>query len=321
VSIPATDLLCVGEALVVGRVPKTGLESSIPIGIAGAELNVAVAVRNAGHAVSYATRVGDDPLGQYLVDEVTREGVDLLVEIDPDARTGFYLRTELVDERRAHYFRAGSAGSVLPNLDGLSAAVSGSRRLHLTGVTAALSAANTERMLALMSIARAAGAIVSFDVNFRKQLWRSVDASVPLLELARSADLVFVGRDEADALWGPVGPEQLALLLGAPEVIVKDADALTVHVIQSGRYVTFGLNHVDVLDSVGAGDAFAAGYLHGALAVAGLAQRVRYGHEFARQVLRSRSDVLDAAAVTRALSAISMTEQREPVALSPIEGA
>lgn len=210
------DLLCVGEALVVGRVPTGGLGDSVPIGIAGAELNVALAANYAGNTVQYATRIGSDPFGDSIRSFLMREHIPALLETDDTARTGFYLRTLQRQGRDAHYFRDGSAGSRLPSIAALQHAVQESRIMHTTGVTAALDQGNAATLIHLMSQARAHGCRVSFDVNFRSKLWSAPRAAEVIHAIAQCADLVFVGADEAEELWGARSLDELSSILGAP---------------------------------------------------------------------------------------------------------
>ncbi|QWB25777.1 PfkB family carbohydrate kinase [Streptomyces koelreuteriae] len=112
-----------------------------------------------------------------------------------------------------------------------------------------------------------------------------------LRDLARAADLVFVGRDEAEALWGTAHPDDIASLLApAPLVVVKDAEHGATS--YAAGEVTFApALTVEVVEPVGAGDAFAAGYLSGVLADLDEASRLRLGHRTAATALRSRDDI------------------------------
>lgn len=297
------DLLAVGEALAVGRVGASGLTRFLPLGVGGAELNVAVALRNAGRSVRFATRLGDDPFGALVSAALQQADVDAHVEIDEAAPTGFYLRAERVVGRHAYYYRVNSAGSRLPDVGLIERSIRNARVIHLTGITAALRPENTDRLATLMSFARSAGCRVSFDINFRPQLWSAAAAAAPLAELASQADLVFVGADEAEDLWGVADFTQLREILHGPELVYKDGDALQVTVERDEVAVVVELSSARVVDAVGAGDAFAAGYLHAAMAGESAPRDlVAMGHAFACAVMESTSDVLGRDAVNRALS-------------------
>jgi 2-dehydro-3-deoxygluconokinase len=137
------------------------------------------------------------------------------------------------------------------------------------------------------------GPVVSFDVNHRPALWRDgrADAARSLLTLARAADLVFVGRDEAETLWGTARPDDIAGALGSvPVVVVKDAEYGATSYAHGVRTFVPSLP-TKVVEPVGAGDAFAAGYLAGVLEDRDERSRLRLGHLAAAAALRTRDDV------------------------------
>lgn len=309
----AIDVLCVGEALVVGDVPTRAAGGTyMALGVGGAELNVALALDHAGLSAALATRIGDDPLGDLIEDAVSASGVGAIIERDVNAPTGFYLREHRVAGRRVHYYRRGSAGSVLPQRDVVRDRLSRSSILHITGITAALSPENPSALLQLIDDARAVKCAVSFDVNFREQLWPSTVAATVLRDIALRADLVFVGADESRALWGSKDSEETANVLTVTELVIKDSERRAIDVVRSGDSTSFAVPEVDVVDSVGAGDAFAAGYLHAvARGDAALQTRCANGHAFAHEALLTTDDALDAPAVARALDRSAVLNLRE----------
>ncbi|WP_424871841.1 sugar kinase [Streptomyces sp. SAI-229] len=193
-------------------------------GIGGAESNVACVLAAAGHATRWVSRVGADAFGDHLVEAIGGYGVDVShVRRDPDRPTGIYFRTagdRATDAHEVAYYRAGSAASAMTaaNLD--LAAVRAGRILHLSGITAALSADCLTLMRELT--ARHPGRpLISFDVNHRPALWRDDHGPEVLLDLARGADIVFVGEDEAEEAWGITGgPSKIREALPEPEILV-----------------------------------------------------------------------------------------------------
>lgn len=265
----SAGVLTVGEGLGVVRARECGsLEtvSDLVLSTGGAEVNVAIGLARLGTPVTWLGRVGDDAVGRRVTRELRAEGVDVIARVDPAGATGVLLksspapgRTEIVN------LRARSAGSRLrvDDLDGVD--VSLYRVLHVTGVTPALSASAAATVTELVRRARAAGVLVSVDVNHRPRLWSDpADAVASHLALVAGADVLFAGDDEARLLVGPaVAPEDLAARLrslGPGEVVVtlggRGAVALVDGVVhrRDARPVT-------VVDTVGAGDAFVAGYL------------------------------------------------------------
>lgn len=322
----AVDVVCLGESMVTFVPSRPGRLADVPSfarGIGGAESNVACGLARAGHSARWISRVGTDGFGEHLVREIAATGVDTAyVQRDPRRPTGIYFRTageravgsEPVDgdggdaasEPLAEvlYYRAGSAAAAMsPALIPRQRAWSG-RVLHLTGITPALS----EDCRALMRelTARAPGRpLVSFDLNYRVSLWQREEGAddgesgpAVLLDLARRCDVVFVGEDEAEAVWGVRGPEAVRAALPEPEVLVVKqggvgATAYARHPDGDGTdTVTFEpALRVDVVAPVGAGDAFAAGFLSGTLRGLTVAERLRHGHLMAAAALTVPGDL------------------------------
>jgi 2-dehydro-3-deoxygluconokinase len=274
-------------------------QSMLRLAIGGAESNVACGLAGLGHRAAWISRVGDDPFGRRILTELTARGVDVSgTETDPDRPTGVYFKDPAPDRTRTHYYRGGSAATRMgPDLAHLPA-LRHARLLHLSGVAAALSD-SCARLLEALLVDRVPGGgtapapAVSFDVNHRPALWRggAEAAARSLLALARAADVVFVGRDEAEVLWGTTRPDDVAdLLAPAPVVVVKDAERGATSYAGGVRTFVPALP-TKVVEPVGAGDAFAAGYLAGLLEGRDERSRLRLGHLAAAAALRTRDDV------------------------------
>ncbi|GAA3728452.1 sugar kinase [Leifsonia bigeumensis] len=242
--------------------------TELKLGIGGAESNVAIALTRLGTPAHWIGRVGADSLGERVQRELRAEGVGLHANADPDAPTGL-----MVKERRtagsSHvwYYRAGSAGSRLSPEDIPEGLIAGAAVLHVTGITPALSASAADAVWEAIGIARDAGVPVSFDVNHRAALWRDRDPGEPgtlYRDLARNATILFAGDDEARLLIPDID-EPLALAsaigeLGPTQVVIKRGALGCVAIIDGLQYTQEAVP-VKVVDTVGAGDAFVAGYL------------------------------------------------------------
>lgn len=295
----AFDLVCIGESMVVLSPAEGGsLQDAdrLTVGIGGAESNVALHVVDQGLRVAWVSRLGTDPFGDRIVEELARRGVDTrFVLRDHRARTGLYLKGRRPDgTSEIVYHRAGSAASRFSPDDLGSVPLSSTARVHVSGVTAALSASSLAMLETLFDRAASSGAAVSFDVNHRPSLWDERDAAAVLLGLANRADVVFVGRDEAEKLWGASSLEEIGALLAAPSrVVVKDGDVEAVEVDRTGateRITRVTTPPVDVIELVGAGDAFAAGYLAGLLLGEDAEARLTRGHHVAAWTIGSWDD-------------------------------
>jgi len=285
----AFDVICVGEsmALVTPDPPRPLAEGGATrLDVAGAESTVACYLAMLGARAAWAGRVGADPLGELVRARIAACGVDVsLVDVDPEAPTGVFFKDPGA-RTRVYYYRAGSAASrlgpdVLPRL-------AGCRVLHLSGITPALSPS----CAAFLDAALCDGAALrSFDVNYRPGLWASRDAGPVLARLADRADLVFVGLDEAQLLWGVGSPADVRSLLPHPTTVVVKDGATGASSFGPGGLAVAPALPVDVVEPVGAGDAFAAGYLFGLLRDLPEPARLRLGHLVAGAALRVTGDV------------------------------
>ncbi|MFE9253166.1 sugar kinase [Streptomyces sp. NPDC007088] len=316
---PGSDVVCLGESMVT-FVPSTpGRLADVPSfarGIGGAESNVACALAAAGHTARWVSRVGADGFGEHLVEAIAAYGVDTsAVRRDADRPTGIYFRTAADRDADASfevvYYRAGSAASAMTAHNVPLDVLRDTRVLHVSGITAALSP-DCLGLMRELTDRRPGRPLVSFDVNYRAGLWSDQRAAGEvLLGLARGADLVFVGEDEAESAWGVTGgPEAVRAALPEPATLVvkQGAAGATVFTTEGAAGAGEGdeggaaasgaplvlhvpAPRVDVVAPVGAGDAFAAGYLSGTLRGLPLAERVRHGHLMAAAVLTVPADL------------------------------
>ena len=294
-AVPATpELLAVGETMAMVA-PLTGGRlvdaTAFRVDAGGAESNVAVHVAALGHRSAWFSRLGDDALGDRILDQLAAHGVDVS-RVERDARhpTGVYVKDP---GHGVRYYRAGSAASHLTASDADAVELDGVRILHVSGITAAISPTASAFLDRLVDRARAAGVTVSFDVNHRPALWDTMTAAVRTRELAERADIVFVGRDEGEVLWGTAtAVEVRGLLPGVPELVVKDGDVGATLFDGSAGLFEPALA-VEVLEAVGAGDAFAGAYLAARLDGAAPVDRLRAGHERAARVLQTTSDTIE----------------------------
>ncbi|ROR65266.1 sugar kinase [Agrococcus jenensis] len=275
------SVVALGESLgllVASRIGRLELVPTMDLGFGGAESNVAIGLARLGVPVTWMGRLGDDALGRLVERQLRAEGVGAAVTRDPEAPTALMLKERpSAGSSAVSYYRAGSAGSRLApehlDLDRIRDA----RVLHVTGITAALGDAPRAALDAAVDAAHEGGTIVSFDVNHRSRLWDAERAVPAYRALAARADVVFAGDDEAELLTGERDTDaQIAALaaLGPAQVVVKrGADGATA--LADGERATQAAFPVHAVDTVGAGDAFVAGYLAELLAGASLAERLR----------------------------------------------
>jgi 2-dehydro-3-deoxygluconokinase len=272
-----SGILTMGESLGLLRAHGIGtLEhlASMDVAIGGAEGNVAIGLARLGTPATWVGVVGDDGLGQRVVRELRGQGVRVIARVNPTAPTAVMLKENpTAGLTRVTYFRSAGAGRTLEPSDvealERDGELAGIQLVHVTGITPALSESAASATRALVDAAHRHGIPVSFDVNHRSRLWTDRDPVPVYRELVASSDIVFAGEDEAALVVGgndgaaafsddeliaglvALGPREVVLKRGAAGATAREGDeTLSVAAVP-----------VSVVDSVGAGDAFVAGYL------------------------------------------------------------
>ena len=234
----------------------------------GAELNVAVGLSRLGHRAGWAGSLGDDEFGREILAFARGEEVDVSqATLDMRAPTGLYFKERrALDQLRVYYYRAGSAASRMrfEDLD-LDYLLSGSF-LHLTGITAALSESCHDLVERLILSANERNVPVSFDANVRWRLFDDREPRETLKPLVDRVDLLFLSEEEAELLLGGSDGEsvqQAQREMRAKTVVVHRADGA--FAVEDGGLTEKAAYSIEVVDTVGAGDAFVAGFLSGRL--------------------------------------------------------
>lgn len=307
------DVLTIGEAMITVRCGgPLRLGGDAHVSTAGAEANVAIALARLGHTARWTGALGEDEPGELVLRTLRAEGVltDHVVR-RADAPTGLLLRDVAPGGRaRVHYYRRDSAASTLSWDEVRPAVEAGQAGLHLTGITPALGPAPLEAVVAAAREVRRLGAWVSLDVNHRSLLWTREAAARALRRLLPYVTVVIASDDELDLVADGDGErDRVAALLdaGVEEVVIKrGAAGASYHDARTSFDVP--ARSVTVVDVVGAGDAFTAGYLSGRLD--GLDA---YGR-------LERATLLGAASVTRAGDWEGLPTRAELAALTLPDG-
>ncbi|MBB5936223.1 sugar kinase [Streptomyces zagrosensis] len=262
--------------------------------VAGAESNVAVGLARLGHRVRWLGRVGADAAGETVLRELRADGVDVSqASTDEQAPTGLLLRdchsSRAID---VQYFRAGSAAAHLKPTHLRPAALDGAQLLHLSGITPMLSPTAAEATRRLIELARAAGVPISFDPNVRHKLGGAAQWARTVGPLLGEADLLFAGEDELELLTARPADEAAAELLKgrARTIVVKRTDHSATAFTDGGRWDQKPFT-VRVVDPIGAGDAFAAGYLSGWLRGLPVSEALAEAACVAALVVQSPTDI------------------------------
>ncbi len=235
-----------------GGEPQLGMP--LTLRFAGAESNFAIALARLGVSVAWVSRLGRDALGDMIERGLRQEDVDLRWTRRDDAPTGLFLKWRGDGRRSVAYYRAGSAASRLRPEDVPEEALEGVELVHLTGITMAISDSGRELVLDVARRAKERGAQVLFDPNFRPALPDTPDAAgARQREVLQYVDWYLCGEEEAKLLWGEEAiPARTVVRVGARGAVVD------------GREVA-PPRTAKVVDEVGAGDAFSAGFAYGLL--------------------------------------------------------
>lgn len=284
------DAVTLGETMAaLHREPGSNLFRATP---AGAESNVAIGMAQLGCKTRWVSRVGDDDFGRLITESIGGYGVDVHVQKDDVFPTGLMVKEINAGTSRVRYYRSQSAAR---HLDvSMLLDVGESTWFHLTGVTAALSANGAEIVAAIVEGRTGHNGRVSFDVNYRPILWPDLQsARDALLGIARKADLVFIGDDEAERLLGTTDVDEIAAALltaDDQELVMKRGSGPATYITRSHN-ASEPARRVDIVDVTGAGDAFASGYLAADCWGWDPASRLRLGHFMAARVVGSLSDL------------------------------
>lgn len=284
-------VVCFGELLLRLTAPGRGLllqSGRFDVHVGGAEANVAVGLARLGHETAMVSRVPDNALGDAAAGHLRRYGVDAAGVSTGPGRMGLYFLSPGAGVRPSDivYDREGSSFSACgPGDFDWDILLDGADLLHLSGVTPALGRTSAEAALAAARAARAKGIALSFDGNFRAQLWQRWDGDPRgiLTGLVEQAEIVFGNhrdislllgkafsgdgegrrREAADAAFAAF-PGLKLIASTARHVVDADTHRISARIdAREGSAQTDEMVVAGIVDRIGTGDAFAAGVLHG----------------------------------------------------------
>lgn len=300
-STPHFEFTTIGETMLRLSVPagvRLEMASQLDVRPGGAESNVAALLARLGRRTAWCGALPDSPLGRLAANHLRMAGVDLDgVQWCDAARMGLYFVEFAAPPRSTQvlYDRAASCAAQMTPAHVNWEHLLDARLLHLTGITPALSAGCYAIATEALAKARAAGVAVSFDVNYRARLWSASRAATVLAPLLTGVDVLFCSCGDAERLFALRGAvEDVAV-----ELARQTGAALTVMTVGADGVVAWDgatLHRQPALPAVivdrpGAGDALAAGVLHGWLA-GDITLGLRYGVALAALALSQYGDMV-----------------------------
>lgn len=264
--------------------------------VAGAEFNVAVGLTRLGHKAGYITRLGNDPFGKKIIKEMQANRIDTsLTVIADDRRTGYMLKGKTSQgDPDTYYYRKNSAASAIRVEDVENTDFEQWDALHTSGILPATSQSAKETTFWMMEQAREKEKPVFFDPNLRPALWQDEETMITEINrLAALADYVMPGEEEGYILCGSRNPKDIAsfyLEKGAGCVVIKMGARGAAAFTKNGFVRVPAYEHGPIVDTVGAGDGFAAGFESAILEGCSLEEALRRANAIGAIQIMQESD-------------------------------
>jgi 2-dehydro-3-deoxygluconokinase len=272
------DFLTLGETLI--RLSPPGMlrfdqTKLFEVGIGGSEVNVACLLARLGRRAAWVSRLPEGPLGRIVDGEGRRHGVDMSLCKWVEARQGlmFFEAGPAPRIARVIYDRKNSAAASMTIADAdWPSLVAASERVHLSGITPALSENCKALVLDVAALAGQAGKPLSYDLNYRATLTTPKEAEAVLAAVAPHLELLVLAERDAQHVLGfaEAGErlvEAIAARYGAPLVaLTRSPEAETGDIFLARGVVRYAPRYtVEIVDRIGAGDSFVGGLIHGLL--------------------------------------------------------
>lgn len=279
------DIVGIGETMVLFTPEANGpirCARKYSSRCAGAESNTLIGLARLGHKTGWISKIGNDDLGEFIISTIRGEGVDTsMVMRDSSAPTGIFFKGVMNEkDTRMYYYRKGSAASKMTCDDIDKQYISQAKYLYITGITPALSQSCYDSIFYAVKIAKENGVKVVFDPNIRYKLWNGDFARETILKLASISDIVLPGLSEGKFIFGDKEYKSIAkdfIKNGCSQVIIKLGAKGAYYLSNNDSGLVPGIKVSSVVDTVGAGDGFAAGVLSGLLDGQSLREAVSRG--------------------------------------------
>lgn len=294
-----SKVVTIGESMVIFQAMQIGNLEDQPAmqqKIGGAESNYAIGLARLEHPVKFMSRVGDDPFGKRIIKTIRAEGVDVTqLKTSNNARTGLLFKEQkFKNQMNVYYYRDNSAASQMTVNDLPTDFLEGAEFYHVTGITPAISESCRQLIFATIEKAKSLGIKIIFDPNIRFKLWTKEQAFKTLNELADLVDYILASEEEAAFLTNELDERTMckALSRNSSKVVILKRGNQPTLIYENNEFTEVPTQNVmHILDSVGAGDAFAAGFTHGLLTRKSLTESVHFGNILGACVIQQYGDI------------------------------
>lgn len=263
------DVITIGDAMIAMCPIEKGpiiFSDTFKRKVGGAELNVAMGCARLGIKSGWISRLGNDDFGKYILKTARGEGIDTSeVKLVDEYPTSVYFREVLSDgSSRSFYYREKSPTSTMRCEDLNEDYFKQAKVLHITGVFPSIAKNNQDIILEAVNLAKRNNLTVSFDPNIRLKMWTKEEAKAYIEKILPNVDILLVGDEEIEILLGETSIEDAIKIFhnyGIGKVIVKKGSKGSIGSDGDNIYYIDAIKPKALVDTVGAGDGFAAGFL------------------------------------------------------------
>lgn len=292
------DVITIGDAMIAMVPQQKGpiiFCNTFDRKVGGAELNVAIGCARLGLNAGWISRLGNDDFGKFIIKTARGEGIDTSeVKLVDGYPTSVYFREVLADgSSRSFYYREKSPTSTMKAADLNEEYFKNAKVLHITGVFPSISINNREIILEAVKLAKKNKLIISFDPNIRLKMWTKEEATAYINQILPYVDILLIGDEEIGILLGEISIEEAIKDFhekGIEKVIVKKGAKGAVGSDGINVYEIDAIKPKALVDTVGAGDGFAAGFLTAMLKGESLENCVKFANAVGSLVVGVEGD-------------------------------
>lgn len=285
------DVIALGETM--ARFSPAGFERfgqsrTVEMHVAGSESNTAIGLARLGHRVCWLSRLTDNAIGRWIAAEIASHGVNVsnIVWTDDDRVGTFYMeRGAPPRSSQVFYDRAESAMACMQPEE-LRSDLFGSQAggvFHTSGITLGISLQARQTALRAIELARGAGRLISFDLNYRSRLWTPSAAQAACEPVMAECNLIFLPVRDAQSVCGITTTEPASICHELHKrwpqatIVLTRGNLGAVAMDQSGDFFEQPAFPAVEVERLGGGDAFSAGYLSASLSGQNIAEALRWG--------------------------------------------